>query len=571
MMTGLPAYLDTPRRIDDRTFGRLIRSDNRWIIEGEPPVIQLAKRLFPGSDGRERGKASFPVAKRLIGDLNWLMMRYPLIIDDQAAWECALAEARAHESRSIEVRRSLTPMVPPAEAFTGELRPFQQEGLSWLTHYRRTLLADEMGLGKTVQALAFLASASAFPCLIICQPHLVRQWERAIARFLPGVGHDVLEGMTPRESLAWPVTLIHYGLLRSWRHHLVGRFASVIFDEIQELRHRGTLKYSAAHEIAQSSETVIGLSGTPIYNKGAEIWNVLNVIEMHCLGDFDSFTREWCIGYGSEIVANPDHLGSVLREQGLLLRRRKVDVIKDLPPKHRVIEEIDADAGTFGELIQPAMQLLQQEQAAETPFERGRLREEIINVARRATGVAKAPHVARFVEALLDAGESVLVFAHHHDVVDRLTVDIGRRHRLVRITGRESKGQKDAAQQAFQNGSTPCCIVSLRAAAGLDLYRAKCVVFAELDWSPAVHSQAEDRAHRIGQQHDSVLAYYLVWHGDGSSDPDVLERLGFKVQQFVGLMQDAEPTATEKTLATESARDHMTRIVERLRALRRAA
>lgn len=112
------------------------------------------------------------------------------------------------------------------------------------------------------------------------------------------------------------------------------------------------------------------------------------------------------------------------------------------------------------------------------------------------------------MRALLENGERVLLFAHHHAVMDIYRQEL-HAFSPAFITGRESGAQKEEAAARFMQGRTNLCCVSLRAASGLNLQRASCVVFGELDWSPAVHSQAEDRAHRIGQR-DSLLCYYLV-------------------------------------------------------------
>ena len=111
------------------------------------------------------------------------------------------------------------------------------------------------------------------------------------------------------------------------------------------------------------------------------------------------------------------------------------------------------------------------------------------------------------------------------------------------------------------SGKTNLLCISLRSASGLNLQRATCVVFGELDWSPAVHSQAEDRAHRIGQK-DSLLCYYLV--SPRGSDRDMQDALGLKVSQFVSLMGDAQPDGDEAFLRQSEARDRIRRLVERL-------
>ena len=89
------------------------------------------------------------------------------------------------------------------------------------------------------------------------------------------------------------------------------------------------------------------------------------------------------------------------------------------------------------------------------------------------------------------------------------------------------------------------------------------MVFGELDWSPAVHSQAEDRAHRIGQE-DSLLCYYLV--SPRGSDREMQDALGLKVSQFVSLMGDQQQTQEEKLFVESQARERIRRLVEHLQA-----
>ncbi len=82
----------------------------------------------------------------------------------------------------------------------------------------------------------------------------------------------------------------------------------------------------------------MGLSGTPIYNQGGEIWNVINAIDYHFLGDWESFSRNWCCGYGERIVREPDKLGAYLRREGIMLRRTKQQVLPELPAKRRLVQ-----------------------------------------------------------------------------------------------------------------------------------------------------------------------------------------------------------------------------------------
>ena len=579
----IPTHLQRLPQKADTYFGKLSPYGLRpngdvlsWVIEGDPNVAEFAKRLFPGAKSMGRGKARFPNTKRITEDLNWLMMRYPLEIEDQEAWERSYNSAVDHALQIIEFNHGPDKLQPMPD-FTGTLSEFQKEGLSFLTRAGRALLADEMGLGKTPQALAACSSLDAYPALIVAPPHLVINWQKEINKFLklPETGQmtitddndsdsvHVIKGLKPYDLPQANIYIIHYLLLRGWKQALLKYdFKLVIFDEIQELRHLGTEKYSAASLVAEKTPNCFGLSGTPIYNRGAEMWAVMNIIEYHCLGDRDGFTREWCYGYGNDIVLDPEMLGTYLRREGLMLRRRKSEVLNELPPKRRVVQTVDFDSKKYSALIQNAVCKANMIDSVKDPFERGRITRDVVKEGRQAIGIAKAPFVTAFLKMLLDAGETVLVFAYHHAVFDTYLDELSG-YKPVEITGRQSAKEKDQSVMAFMNGDTNICILSLRAAAGLNLQRATCVVFGELDWSPAIHSQAEDRAHRIGQT-DSVLCYYLV--AEEGTDEVIQEFLGLKVSQFNGIMGDQTETEEEKDLAQAVATEHMKKVVNKLKS-----
>ncbi len=555
-----------------RTYGTLSFNKRRkcWVVKGDPTVTELCKRLFPGTETSKRGEARFSAHRRIVGDLNWLMLRYPLTVKaaDMARWENALADAREYVIRREEARLMPVRVAPNPTTFAGKLTAFQEEGLGFLLRTERGLLADEMGLGKTVQALAMLSETGEYPALVVAPPHLMRNWQNEIERFVrkpdgSPLRVHVIKGLKPYQLPAADIYLMHYLLLRGWKEALPdAQIPTVIFDEVQELRHAGTEKYSAASLLAEAANRVIGLSGTPIYNRGAEIWNVVNILDFHFLGDYESFTREWCYGYGNQIVAKPELLGEKLREEGMMLRRTKQDVLKDLPPKRRLVMAVDSDDAVYRRLMQPVHQTILQfkTDTGANASQRALWEMEIERGERQATGIAKAPYVAQFVRALLDADEKVLLFAHHHEVMDIYKKEL-HAFSPAFITGRETPAMKERSVERFMTGKTNLCCISLRAAAGLNLQRASCVVFGELDWSPAVHSQAEDRAHRMGQT-DSILCYYLV--SSEGSDQDMQDALGLKVSQFVGLMGDVPQDQADVISSAQEARNYVERLVNRL-------
>ena len=126
-----------------RTYGTLSYNRRRdcWVVRGDPGVTELCKRLFPGSESGRRGEARFPAHRRIVGDLNWLMLRYPLAVRaaDRERWEQALTDAREYVVRRETALRMPERVEPSPSVFTGTLTPFQQEGLAFLLRTDRAL------------------------------------------------------------------------------------------------------------------------------------------------------------------------------------------------------------------------------------------------------------------------------------------------------------------------------------------------------------------------------------------------------------------------------------------------
>lgn len=548
------------------------------LHDAAPHVLQMARRVFPGADARRGNTMRFSLTRRSVEDLRWFMLRYPMGVDADASAAIDAVEAQTRELVRRREAGEVERAIDPGASFVGTPLEYQRTGCGFLVENRRCLLGDDMGLGKTVEAIMGLSVVDRWPWVVVVPPGNVGgQWAESLEAFLrPQRGNlsgwsHVISGTRPYPLPVVPVYVVHYDLVRFWVDRLAALRdgagpVGVVFDEAQWLRRTQSKRYAACSAMTDRMEYVWGLSGTPIYNYGAEIWAVMNCLEHGCLGDESSFGREWCSVAGGKTVAKPDVLGDYLRREGLLLRRVKADVLSQLPPKRRATHVVDHDSSVYDREIRRAVELAGRYRDGEMERrERFNMAGMIEAETRRATGVAKAPYVAAFVDSLVESGERPLVYAHHHAVHEALRAGLDGRG-VVGITGRETVKEKRAAVDAFAAGDASVCVIGLRTAAGIDGLqgRATCVVFAELDWSPAIHAQCEDRVQRIGMDEsmDSLMCWYLV--SETGYDAVIRDALGLKIGQFTALMGDKAEDEDERAVNRQAVEGHARLLVERL-------
>src|SRR5581483_5405231 len=446
----------------------------------------------------------------------------------------------------------------PGNQFRGTLLNFQREGLDFLIKsYGNALLADEMGLGKTVQTLAYLATEKqTFPALIVAPLVTLNNWQREIQKFLKKRSRNgrIIEEEYPSSVLIrtgksqelgkYDVYIINYDLLYKRIDDLskLG-IKTIVCDEVQHLRSKTTKKYSAVKKLAalDSIKYRIGLSGTPIYNRGSEIWPIVDILRPGLLGTFEEFCEYFCYvnEKGKAIVLENKRasLGEELRKH-VMLRRKKSDVLKELKEKVRYKEFIDSDISYYQTELGKIWQRLEEEQkTATSAFDKFSSYKRAIRSERQAAGIAKVPHVIEFVKNIMEIEESVVVFCHHKAIHELLHKNLSEYLPSSIIGGQTDKERQDNIDK-FQNGETKLMIAGLRAGnVGINLSRARYVIFAELDWSPAIHRQAEDRLHRIGQK-NTVFAYYLI--GNGTLDDHVANVLVDKSYEIDAIMDEKE-------------------------------
>lgn len=548
-----------------RTYGELRHGGGKgrrpvFGISAEPHVMIRLKRIFPRAEGSRSGELFLSDTPETAADLAWVLERWPLDMNE-AARKHLDERAREYSDTRDAVTSILdgnhvqmTGMAPALEP-----RDYQLAAADIVLQTGRLLLADDLGLGKTFSSLLVLRDPDALPALVVTLTHLPRQWLAELEKCLPWLtGHIITSGMPydPAKKRGAggydpDVLIINYAKLAGWGHHLAGRIRTIIFDEAQELRHGGTLKYENAALIADRARYAMGLTATPVYNYGGEIHNVLSVLDADALGDRAEFAREWCTGDGDKLrVKDPAALGTYLREEGLLLRRTRTQVGRELPDVQRVPHTIDVDESVLDAESAGA------EELARMIVEKSGTNSELFRAAgdfdwrlRHATGIAKANYVADFVRILLESEEPVVLFGWHRDVYDKWATRLADKNPAF-YTGEESPAQKRAAQSAFLDGHTDLLIMSLRAGAGLDglQERSRVCVFGELDWSPGVHEQCIGRLNRDGQG-DPVIAYFLV--AESGADPAIAEVLDLKRQQSERIVDPDRPLLTESDANTD--------------------
>lgn len=526
-----------------RTYGKITYSKGEWIIESlEPHVSIKLKALFTKVPKWQVPPITLKDSPELCRELEWFLSRYPLEISPQ---DKDYLDSKKHEHlEKLEVlERYVSPgFIPRKFDLKLDLREYQAIATELFLKNQRLLLGDAVGLGKTPTAIGAFTEPTTLPALVVVQTHLPTQWKEQIEKFTDLSVH-LLKGTKPYELPPAAVYITKYSLLAGWTDiYATGMFKSAIFDEIQELRIQGSQKYEAGKILAQNVQYCLGLSATPIYNYGEEIYNILNLLKEGCLGPSEDFMREWTTyGIGRK-VKDPKALGTYLREQFLFLRRTRPDVGRELPPVNKIVHTVDFDKDAVESVEQIARQLA----IATTQgsfIERGKAARELDIRVRHATGVSKAKYVAEYVKILLENGEPVLLAGWHRDVYDIWIKELAE-YNPVLYTGSESPAEKEKSKQAFMNGESQIMMISLRSGVGLDGLQNRCsvVVFGELDWSPAVMEQVIGRLDRDGQE-NQVTAIYLV--SDSGSDPLMIDLLGVKASQAKGIIDPLAATATQ--------------------------
>jgi superfamily II DNA or RNA helicase len=551
----------------------LVRWRNRWV-RLDPDEVRRLRALGPGGsvtllEAIGLGLAGSATVGDLVGEGVPLARETADVVVD-GALTALLDRVRAAADRP--------PAAQEPDGFVGELRPYQRRGVAWLQGMGDlglgAILADDMGLGKTIQLIAYvLLRQPKDPVLVVCPTSVVGNWQREFARFAPGLEVTRWHGVDrPDDAMdTQSVVVTTYGTLRRDVDELAQRQWSIVaLDEAQQIKNPQTAGAKAVRRLPRAQ--TVALTGTPLENRLAELWALLDVTNPGLLGRRADFNRRFV----KRIERHHDRATAARLRRlvaPFILRREKSDpaVIADLPPKiertvtcpltpeqAKLYEAALArvlDGGLEGATVMErrgrVLALLTElKQICNHPAQH--LREEGTTLAGRSGKLAAAREI---IAEAVSGEEQVLLFTQYVTMgkllVRQLSADLGVS--IPFLHGGLSALARDKLVSAFQariegGGDTfgdppPVLVVSLRAGGtGLNLTAATQVVHYDRWWNPAVEDQATDRAHRIGQNR-TVEVHKLVTAG--TLEERIDELLTSKRQLAASIVGAGESWVTE--------------------------
>lgn len=404
------------------------------------------------------------------------------------------------------------------------------------------LFGDEPGLGKTIQVIGVINNAPEIESvLVICPKSLTINWTRELRRWLC---RDLSVGTHPVQKTE--ILVISYEDAKKYKEQISRPWGLIVADEAHYLKNARSQRSKCCRELFGYSSRRATLTGTPIPNRPIELWPLLQMTDPNGWDPegkgFWRFASRYAgavkdsYGWDMTGATNLPELQQKLRST-CMVRRLKKDVLTELPAKRRQVVELPA-TGAAGAIraereawdrvevrLQEARVRVELARASEDPEEFAAAVKSLnkatvvafdeISKQRHATAVAKIPHVLEHARLALedDTDAKIIIFGHHHDVLDSIRSGLAE-FGVVGIDGRNSSEERQAAVDRFQTDKSIRVFVGgiHAAGVGLTLTASAHVLFAELDWVPGNMCQAEDRAHRIGQD-ESVLVQFLVLEG----------------------------------------------------------
>ena len=414
-----------------------------------------------------------------------------------------------------------------------ELMPFQVDGVRRMRQFEgRALLGDEMGLGKTVQALVYLRGERRWKgATIVCPAYLKENWRREVKKWLPNIPVHIFSGKKAKAVYPAGIRIINYESLTppvkgktkpgTWTHALKAHGDTIIMDEGHYIKNRSAGRSRACQALCANKKHVLILTGTPIENRVAELWFPLSIIVPGLFPSWWKFANRYCgpkfNGFGMEFKgsSNVKELRKILMAN-VLIRRRKADVLKDLPAKRRATVPVTLPASAMKEYTMAETNFsgwMESNNVGKEVMERRLAGEALtkMNDLINIVGKGKVKIITDWVVDQVEQCDNLVLFTVRRNMARRISKHLkkaGVDNRV--ITGELAVEGRQKIVDDFQAGKLPVIIGTIKAmGTGFTLTKASNVAFAQLPWSPGMLDQAEDRLHRIGQL-NPVNVWYLM-------------------------------------------------------------
>lgn len=554
----------------------LFQKDRRWF-SGNLNQIPDEETIELRSDRNERLHISAGLLKPLVGNLIDLFakgMSTPLRIapyeagrltalNDTGRWQFHGESGVFQLAERLRSSEGILPVEPP-KGLQAQLRDYQQQGLNWMqflrAHDLSGVLADDMGLGKTIQTLAHLqlekeAGRLDRPALIVVPTTLVYNWTQEASRFTPELKVLALTGPDRKafydDIQHYDVVLTTYSLLWRDQPQLLGHsYHLLILDEAQYVKNSASRAASVIRSL--KSRHRLCLTGTPLENHLGELWSQFDFLLPGFLGSEKEFTQEWRV----PVERNGDRVRRELlarRVRPFMLRRRKQEVAKELPPKNTIVRSVELE-GSQRELyeavrsaMQDRVQLAVQQQGA------GRSHLLVLDALLKLRQICCDPRLVKTDKAakvkqsaklallremltdLLAEDRRILIFSQFTGMLSLIAEELQKaRIPFVTLTG--STRDRTEPVRRFQEGEVPVFLISLKAGGvGLNLTAADTVIHYDPWWNPAAENQATDRAYRLGQD-KPVFVYKLIVAG--SIEEKIVAMQQQKAELADGILED---------------------------------
>lgn len=459
---------------------------------------------------------------------------------------------------------------PLSARMDGILRGYQKEGVYWLRYLEESgicgILADEMGLGKTIQTLAWIemnrasASAQGLPSLIVCPTSLVENWAAESTRFSPELRIAIMAGATRHklwdELQEYDLVITSYALIRrDVPFYCKQNFAIAVLDEAQHIKNHSTQNARSTKKIKAMHRLV--LTGTPIENSVTDLWSIMDFLMPGYLGTHQQFRYVYempIVNRNADAASAQERLRRKVHP--FLMRRLKIDVAKDLPPK---IERVAVCRMTpdqervYSRLLSDYRNQVY-DMVREQGFDKSRfaifrtllrlrqacchlslLKDESLKMD-EPSGKLELFH--ELLDEALDGGNRILVFSQFVSMLRILKTELEKRKLKYSYLDGSTKNRLEIVNNFNNSSDIPVFLISLKAGGtGLNLTGADTVIHFDPWWNPAVEDQATDRAHRIGQKR-TVYSVKLITKDS--------------VEEKVLAMQQRKREIIDATLATEA-------------------